>query len=76
MQVGLFWSASARGRHRLYAALLMVPCALLIGGLVGEAIMRVLRGYSLKVAATITWIGGMLLYVWQFSCLARRREAG
>lgn len=71
LQVGLFWSSSARGWQRLFAALLMVPSALLLGSLIGETVVRVARGYPLKALATTTWIAGAIVYAWQFSALAR-----
>lgn len=78
LQAGLFWSPTARGWNRLFAALLMVPSALLLGGLIGEVIGRVVRGYPLKVLPTTTWIAGAVVYVWQFCFLAfpRRRPEG
>ena len=74
LQVGLFWSATARGWQRLFAALLMVPSALLLGGLIGETFGRVARGYPLKALATTTWIAGAIVYAWQFYALARPRK--
>ena len=74
LQAGLFWSATARGRQRLFAALLMVPSALLLGGLIGEVIVRLVRGYPLKVLPTATWIAGAVFYVWQFFFLALPRK--
>lgn len=71
-QVGLFWSSTARGRWRLFAALLMVPAALMYGALIGEAVMRVVRGYPLKWLATATWLIAAAAYASQFLSLARR----
>lgn len=78
LQAVLFWSPTARGWKRLFAALLMVPSALLLGGLIGEVIERVVRGYPLKVLPTTTWVGGAAVYVWQFFFLAfpRKRPEG
>jgi len=75
LQVGLFWSSSARGWQRLFAALLMVPSALLLGSLIGEAVGRVARGYPLNALATTTWIAGAIVYAWQFYSLARPRKS-
>jgi hypothetical protein len=74
LQTGLFWSATARGWQRLFAALLMVPSALLLGGLIGETVGRVARGYPLKALATTTWIAGAIVYAWQFYALTRPRK--
>lgn len=77
LQIGLFWSATARGWNRLWAALLMVPSALLLSGFVGETIEKLLRGFPLKPFPTITWSGGALLYLRGFFALAfpRKRRA-
>lgn len=77
LQIGLIWSATARGWSRLWAALLMVPSGLLLSGFVGEEIEKVLRGFPVKISHAVTWMSGALLYVWRFYALAfpRKRRA-
>lgn len=77
LQVGLFWSATARGCSRLWAGLLMVPSGLLLAGFVGEEIEKVLRGFPVKTSHAVTWVSGALVYVWRFFALAfpRKRRA-
>ena len=74
LQVGLFWSATAGRWARLWAALLMAPSALLLGGFVGDVIERLHRGFPLKPLPTATWVGGALLYLWRFFALAFPRK--
>ncbi len=77
LQIGLIWSATARGWSRLWAGLLMVPSGLLLSGFVGEEIEKVLRGFPVKISHAVTWMSGALLYVWRFHALAfpRKRRA-
>jgi hypothetical protein len=74
LQIGLFWSATARRWARLWAALLMAPSALLLAGFVGEAIEKLHRGFPLKPLPTVTWLGGAILYLWRFFALAFPRR--
>ena len=69
LQIGLFWSATARGWSRLWAGLLMVPSALLLAGFVGEEIEKGLRGFPVKIFPAVTWVSGALIYVWRFFAL-------
>ncbi|MFN2384898.1 MAG: thioesterase family protein, partial [Thermoanaerobaculia bacterium] len=54
LQVGLFWSAAARGWGRLVAGLLMVPSALLLGGFVAEVIEKARRGFAVQILPAAT----------------------
>jgi hypothetical protein len=74
LQAGLFWSATAKGIGRLFAGLLMVPTALILAGMIGEAVTRAARGYPLNVLAVAVSLGGEFLYFWQFLSLARRSK--
>jgi hypothetical protein len=71
-QAGLFWAASARGWHRLVAGVLMIPTFLLLLGFVGEAASRIYRGYPLNVTATLTFAGGVAVYLWAYATIVRR----
>lgn len=75
LQIGLFWSATARRWSRLWAGLLMVPSALLLGGLIGEVIEKLPRGFPVKILPAVTWVSGTLVYVWQFFALAFPRKS-
>jgi hypothetical protein len=77
LQIGLFWSATARGWARLWAGLLMAPSALLLAGFVGEVIEKVHRRFPVEPFPTATWGIGALLYLWRFFALAfpRKRRA-
>jgi hypothetical protein len=80
LQIGLFWApGAARSWQRLLAAALMVPSVLLFGGLAGEAVMKVVRGFPLRLDAAAFSVAGLAIYVWQLWSLARRswpRRAG
>jgi len=75
LQVGLFWAPDARGWQRLLAAALMLPSVLLFGGMAGEAVMKVVRGYPLRPAAAALSVAALVIYVWQFWSLAQRSGA-
>jgi hypothetical protein len=72
LQIGLWWAPAARGWWRLVAAGLMVPSALLFGGLVGEAVTKVVRGFPLRLDAAACSVSGLAVYGWQLWRLARR----
>ena len=61
---------------RLCAALLMVPAFLMLGGLAGETMMRLVRGYPLNALAAVTSLGAAAVYAWQFWSLARSSKTG
>lgn len=75
LQVGLFWAPSVRGVRRLLAAALMIPSALLFGGLTGEVVMKVVRGFPLRPDATVVSVTGLAIYLWQFWRMARAWSA-
>lgn len=75
LQVGLFWAPDARGWQRLLAAALMLQSVLLFGGMAGEAVMKVARGYPLRPAAAALSVAALAIYGWQFWSLAQRSGA-
>jgi hypothetical protein len=72
LNAALFWAPAARGWWRLVAAALMLPAALILAGLAGETIMKIVRGRPLYLPGAITAVGGTLVYAWAFWLLARR----
>jgi hypothetical protein len=73
LQIGLFWAPGAsRGWQRVLAAALMVPSVLLFGGLAGEAVVKVVRGFPLRLEAAAFSVAGLAVYGWQLWSLARR----
>ena len=75
LQIGLFWSATARRWSRLWAGLLMVPSALLLAGFVGEGIEKVRRDFPVEIFPAVTWVSGAVVYVWRFFALAFPRKS-
>jgi hypothetical protein len=71
-QAGLFWAATARGWRRLVAGALMLPSTLFLLGFCGEALGRIRRGYPLNIAATLTFAGGVAVYLWTYVVIVRR----
>jgi hypothetical protein len=72
-QVGLFWAPSAKGRRRIYAALLMVPSAVLLGLSAREELSLMAGGHMHAPTVAFTYIGGVTIYAWQFVALLRRK---
>jgi Co/Zn/Cd efflux system component len=70
---GLFWSTEAhRGWQRLVAAGAMLPSVLILAGMAGEAVTRVVRGYPLNYLTTVTAACGLIVYAAALWFLARR----
>lgn len=74
-QLGLLWASHARGRQKWFAALLMIPGLLIFGGMAGEVVSKVIRGYPLRAEVVILAFGGVTLYLWTYWRLLKSKSA-